>query len=163
MPKNHILMLTSVFPRWEGDATPSFVQNLAEALVKEGWRVTVLAPHAGGARFRETVNGVRAVRFPYAVPWGVQKLCYEGGMLINLRTRPWTRLLFPSFFLTQTIATAWLLLRLRPRILHTHSLLPQGLTGVLLSGLFRVRHVTTSHGNDVFGLRPDGLMGVLRG
>ena len=155
-------MLTSVFPRWTGDATPPFVRNQAEALVVAGWRVTVLAPHSKGARFRETVNGVRVIRFPYAFPWGVQKLCYEGGMLINLRTRPWTRFLLYHFLTAQIIATGWLLLRLRPQMLHTHSLLPQGFTGALLSGVAGIPHVTTSHGNDVFGLRPDGLMGRLK-
>lgn len=83
-------------------------------------------------------------------------------MLVNFRTRPWTKLLLPFFVTAQTLALLRLTLRLRPHILHSHSLLPQGFTAALVANLTGLPHITTSHGNDVFGLRPDGLMGRLK-
>ena len=157
-----VLMLTSVFPRWADDATPPFVQNLAELMVKKGVKVFVLAPHAKGAALREESQGIIVYRYPYAFPLSLQKLCYEGGMLVNLETRWWTRLLLPFFYLGQLIATLWLCWKLKPDIVHSHSLLPQGLTGALVARLFTCFHVTTSHGNDVFGLKTSGLMGSLK-
>ena len=165
-----ILMTTSVYPRFPGDATPPFVQHLAGALAAQGWDVMVLAPHGPGARFCEEVTldnakaggRLRIRRFPYAWPFGLQKLCYEGGMLVNLKTRPWTRLLLPFLIGMQLGATLWLILRYRPVLVHSHSLLPQGFTARWATTLLRRPHVTTSHGNDVFGLRPDGLMGKLK-
>lgn len=157
-----ILMLTSVFPRWEGDATPPFVENLAVALAEAGWEVRILAPGSAGAPFRETVKGVTVIRFPYMFPPRAQKLCYEGGMLVNLRVRRWTRWLLPLFFIAQSIALLVLGFRYRPRLIHSHSLLPQGLSGALIARLLGCPHLTTSHGNDVFGLKATGLMGCLK-
>lgn len=163
-------MVTSVFPRFAGDATPAFVQSQALALAAVGWKVTVLAPHGTGARFREWIpvcsgeasSGIEVIRFPYAWPFGLQKLCYDGGMLVNFRTRPWTKALLPLFIAAQFLVLLWLTLRCRPQILHSHSLLPQGFTAGLVAMVTHTPHITTSHGNDVFGLRPDGLMGRLK-
>ena len=160
--KAEVLVVSSVFPRWEGDAAPPFVQNLCELMAKDGWEIHVLLPHAAEARFREQVNGLQVTRFPYFFPLGLQTLCYGGGILINLRNRPWTRLLLPFFFCSQIIALFYLCLRRRPDLIHSHSLLPQGLSVALVARLFRIPHVTTSHGNDVFGLKPTGLMGRLK-
>lgn len=158
-----ILMVTSVYPLSDIDATPPFVANLAQALVAEGFDVRVLAPHGGDARFFESTNcGVSIVRFPYAFPLSWQKLCYEGGMLVNLLKRPWTKLLLPSFAIAQLVAVIWQVCRWRPDILHSHSLLPQGIIVAAAASVTSIQHVTTSHGNDVFGLRPDGIAGVLK-
>jgi phosphatidylinositol alpha-1,6-mannosyltransferase len=161
-----VLMVTSVFPRFTGDATPPFVWNAARELAAQGIAVRVLAPHGEGARFRDVWEAgsskVEILRFPYVFPLRLQKLCYDGGMLVNFRTRPWTKWLLPFFLAAQILALLWLVLRWRPHVIHSHSLLPQGFTAALVAGLTGTPHVTTSHGNDVFGLRPDGLMGRLK-
>lgn len=157
-----VLYLASVYPRWLGDATPPFVQNQAELIAAEGHEVLVLAPHAKGAKIKEAGGGVAIRRFPYAWPFGLQKLCYDGGMLVNLRYRPWTRLLLPFFLLSEFIWTLLSAIRLRPDVIHSHSLLPQGLVAAWVAWLVRVPHVTTSHGNDVFGLKSVGLSGRLK-
>lgn len=155
-------MVTSVLPRWPGDATPPFVEHLAASLVEEGCEVLVLAPHAKGAARRKVHRGIRVHRFRYFWPFGLQKLCYEGGILVNLRTRPWVRLLLPFFILSELIAVVWQLYRFRPDVVHSHSLLPQGWVVECCRRWFGTPHVTTSHGNDVFGLRAGGLMGILK-
>jgi len=152
-------MTTSVYPRHATDATPPFVRNLAQGMVKAGLEVGVLAPHGIGAAREEVDAGVRVWRFGYAWPTHLQRLCYEGGMLVNLRERPWTRLLLPSFFAAQLAATARAMRAYRPDLIHSHSLLPQGFTTELIAGRSRLPHLTTCHGNDVFGLSPTGLSG----
>lgn len=157
-----ILYVTSVYPRWAGDATPPFVQNQAELMGRQGWDIHVLAPHAKGAKLRENADGLCIYRHRYFLPSSLQCLCYEGGMLVNFRRRPWTKWLLPFFCLSQILSGCWLCLKLKPEIIHSHSLLPQGLTGCLLSKIFRIPHITTSHGNDVFGLKQSGIMGLLK-
>ena len=157
-----VLVVTSVFPRWEGDSTPPFVQNQCELMSRAGWSIAVLAPHASGAKFREKVNGVRIYRYPYVLPWGLQQVCYNGGMLVNLKAKPWTKVLLPFLYLAQLFALLIACLCLRPDVLHSHSLLPQGLSACWIGRLLRIPHVTTSHGNDVFGLKTAGLMGRLK-
>jgi phosphatidylinositol alpha-1,6-mannosyltransferase len=160
--KGTVLVVTSVFPRWKGDSTPPFVQNACEMMVKAGWDVHALAPHYKGARFSEIINGVHVWRYPYGIPFSVQKLCYEGGVLVNLEVRPWTKLLLPILYLAQLLSLSYLCLRLKPDLLHSHSLLPQGLSVSWVSRLFGLPHLATSHGNDVFGLKSTGLMGRLK-
>jgi len=157
-----ILMVTSVFPRWPGDATPPFVEHLAASLVDEGCEVLLLAPHAKGAKRRELRRGIEVRRFYYIWPAALQKLCYEGGILVNLRTRPWVRLLLPVFLLAELLAVGWQIYRYRPDVVHSHSLLPQGWVVECCRCWFRIPHVTTSHGNDVFGLRPGGWVGAFK-
>ncbi len=152
-------MTTSVYPRWEGDATPPFVENLAVALVESGWEVCVLAPGSPGAPKRELKSGVEVKRFVYAFPRSLQKLCYDGGILINLRERPWTHLLLPFFYLAQIYALWREARRFQPAMIHSHSLLPQGLSASWVAHRLGISHITTSHGNDVFGLKATGLMG----
>ena len=154
----HILMTTSVLPRWPGDATPPFVLNLAEDLVQLGCRVTVLAPHSPGAARRERVNGVQIERYPYLWPHRLQSLCYQSGTLVRLRGNRLRALQLPGLALAQTWAPRRAIHRLQPDLLHSHSLLPQGLISetVRPPGL---PHVSTSHGSDVFGLKADGWMG----
>lgn len=155
-------MTTSVFPLSDSDATPAFVRTLAVGLVADGWDVRVLAPHAPGAPRSETIDGVTVYRYQYAFSESRQQLCYNGGMLINLRQRPWTRKLLPGFMLSQLAALLWHTLRWRPDVIHSHSLLPQGLVAAAVAALSGTAHVSTSHGNDVFGLRPNGVVGMLK-
>lgn len=154
-----IVMLTSVLPRREGDATPPFVLNQARALVRAGHRVIVLAPHGESARFSEEIDGVRILRFAYFFPLRFQKLCYEGGMLINFRSRPWTKLLLPFFIVSEFFALVRSVNKYSPDLIHSHSLLPQSYVAGIVANLVGIPHVATSHGNDVFGMKRTGVMG----
>ena len=72
--RGRILVLSSTFPRWEGDTEPGFVFDLCRHLAAE-LEVTVLAPHAAGARLRETLAGVSVVRYRYG-PSSWEKLAH---------------------------------------------------------------------------------------
>ncbi|RPJ15456.1 MAG: hypothetical protein EHM37_03645, partial [Deltaproteobacteria bacterium] len=63
-PKPAVLVLTSTFPRWEGDVEPPFVYELARRLT-DSIVVHVLAPHAPGSKRREILDGVHVHRFRY--------------------------------------------------------------------------------------------------
>ncbi|GHC06860.1 glycosyltransferase [Cerasicoccus arenae] len=155
-----VLMSTSVFPRWAGDDTPPFVLGQAEAIAAAGWSVTVLAPHAGGGVKNERLGGVDVVRFPYLWPESWQGLCYEGGMLVQLREHPHRKWQLPFFFLAQVMATRRLARSGDFDLLHAHSLLPQGLTALVGGHCLPV--IATSHGSDVFGLKEGGVYGRLK-
>lgn len=90
-----ILVVTSNFPRWQGDSTTPFVLHLAQDLQNLGWHVDVLAPHSPGSARREVIEGVTAERFRYLWPTRLQTVCYQGGALINLRLSPRSKRLEP--------------------------------------------------------------------
>lgn len=157
-----LLVLASTYPRWPGDPEPGFVHELSRRLT-DGFDVTVLCPHAAGAPARERIDGVDVVRYRYA-PERFEILVNDGGIVTNLRRRPWSWLLVPGFVLLQIWATWWLTRKLRPHVIHAHWLIPQGFVIALLQ-VFRASmtpYVVTSHGADLFSLRGFALSAVKR-
>lgn len=156
-PKGRILCVTSNFPRWPSDSTTPFVLNLAKDLQKIGWGVDVLAPHAPGACRTECLQDVNVERFRYFWPEIQQTICYQGGALVNLRTRKLNYIKLPSFIAFEWLNSFLKLVKGRYDLLHSHWMLPQGFTGVLASRLLKIPHVTTVHGGDIFGLQGEVL------
>lgn len=147
--KPRLLVLTSTFPRWQGDHEPAFVFELARRLT-DRFEVTVLAPHAPGAADEERMEGVQVQRFHYA-PERLELLAYEGGIPSKLKRRPWMALLVPWFLTAQLLATFRLMRRIGPHVIHAHWLLPSGLIAALVQELpgANFRLVVTAHGADV--------------
>lgn len=154
--KKRVLVLTSTFPRWQGDNEPPFVFELCQRL-GEQFDVVVLAPHAEGAKRFDRMGNIEILRFGYFFPrW--EKLAYQGGILANLKRNRWLYLLLPCFFFAQ-LAALWRILRhQRIDLIHAHWLIPQGLT-VAVAGVFTKTMppmICTSHGGDLLGL--NGLL-----
>ena len=151
--RKQLLVLTSTFPRWQGDEEPPFVFELCRRL-KEHYAIHVLAPHSSGAATEEQLAGLQVTRFRYFfTPW--ETLTYEGGILANLKQNPWRHGLVPLFFLGELFRLIHLLRRQRFDLIHAHWLVPQGLV-VLAAQLFMKSTppvLCTSHGGDLFGLQ----------
>lgn len=100
-----VLFVTTTYPLKPGDAVPSFVADLAQALVREhGIAVRVIAPHHDGAPMREVVNGVEIERFTYAMNPANQCVAYGGGIPDNLKNFPRAKWQLPRFFAGMTAA-----------------------------------------------------------
>lgn len=147
-----MLVLTSTYPRWQGDPEPGFVHELAKRLT-DRFRVMVLGPHAPGAPARDILDGVEVHRYRYA-PQRWETLVNDGGIVTNLRNSPWKLLLVPGFVLAQAI-TAWRLCRhFHVDVIHAHWLIPQGLIAACWRFVpgHRTPFVATSHGADLYAL-----------
>lgn len=153
MSYGRILCLTSNFPRWQGDSTTPFVLHLAQDLQQIGWQVTILAPHAEGAKQNETLEGIHVRRFRYLLPSRLETVCYQGGALINLRKDRLNYAKLPPLIFFEWLQTTLHLLKGKFDLLHSHWLLPQGFVGALASTPLGIPHVCTIHGGDVFGLQ----------
>ena len=151
--RKRVLVLTSTFPRWVGDTEPAFVHALCERL-SERFDVWVLAPHAPGAKTRESFGSIQVVRFRYFFDWG-ESLAYQGGIMAKLRSKRLRYLLVPPFLACQEVALLRLLLTQRFDVVHAHWLFPQGfVAGVAKRLLPRFPAlVCTSHGTDLNGLQ----------
>ena len=113
----------------------------------------IVAPHAPGAKSRETLDGVRIERFRYCWPESAETVCYRGGALVNLRRQPANWLKLPALVASEWRAVARTLRVGRFDLVHAHWILPQGFTSVLAAGRRRVPVVVTVHGGDIFALR----------
>ena len=147
--KPRLLVLTTTFPRWDGDHEPPFVYELARRLT-DCFDVTVLAPHAPGAACEETMDSVVVRRFRYA-PDRLEKLAYEGGIPTRLQRQPWLAVLLPSFLLAQISAAVRLIREQQHSVIHAHWLVPGGLVGAIVKELVpgQRRLLITAHGADV--------------
>jgi glycosyltransferase involved in cell wall biosynthesis len=153
-------MLTSTAPRWAGDSVPRFVLDLAAHLVRLGWSVDLLAPGHRHAKPMEVLESVAVHRFTYAVPRGMQALCYGGGILPNIRANPLKIALVPSFMGAALSASRRLAARLKPDIVHAHWIVPMGLIGAA-SVPRATPLVVTVHGSDALDLK-GGLLSRLK-
>jgi glycosyltransferase involved in cell wall biosynthesis len=153
-------VITSTFPRWEGDSATPFVYDLTKSLEKFGWESTVVAPHAPGARTRDEFDGISVRRFRYLVPERAETVCYDGGALLKLRQKPRELAKVPPLIAMQWLEALRAIRATDFDIVHTHWLLPQSFVANLLPG--RPPHVATVHGGDIFGLRGSAIGRVKR-
>src|SRR5581483_3061471 len=100
-----VCVLTTSYPRWEGDAAGSFVGDAVEALRAEGVEVEVVSP----ARFRH---------------FGI---AYGHGVAGNLRAAPWKAALLPAFL--ASFATAARRAARDADLVHAHWI-PSGLAAL---------------------------------
>jgi phosphatidylinositol alpha-1,6-mannosyltransferase len=147
-----ILIVTSNYPRWANDTTTPFVHNFAKELVNNGHQVRVLAPHFENASIKENFEGVEIRRFRYFLPIRSQTVCYQGGALGNLSKNPFNKLKLPMLVGCELLALIKELILWKPDIVNSHWLLPQGFVAALACKIFKVKHIATVHGGDVFAL-----------
>ena len=149
-----ILSVATTHPRFAGDSEPAYVLAVNRELVGLGHEVTALVPHARGAALSEIVDGVRIERFRYFLPASLQRLCYNGGILPNLRRSWWARINLPFFVSAQALAVARMAARRQYDLIHCHWLITSGLMGALFADLGDAPLVVTAHGSDVFTENP---------
>lgn len=145
--KKVLVTASSAFPRWRGDPEPRFVYDLTKRL--KGCRVTVLVPHHPNAKFHERMEGMDVYRYPYFLP-SLERLCYNGGIHANLRRSILARIELPFMIAAQTIFLFFLLLKVRPHVLHAHWIVPQGFIASPFKWIFRYKLVISAHAGDIF-------------
>jgi glycosyltransferase involved in cell wall biosynthesis len=81
-------LLTTGFPRFEGDHCGSFLLTLAQGLVAQGHTVRVLAPEPGRHLPPPRWSGIEVRWVPYLRPRARQRTFYGAGAPDNLRAHP---------------------------------------------------------------------------
>lgn len=150
----NILSIATTHPRFDGDSEPAYVLALNRELAGRGHHVTTLVPHAPGVALHETVGDVRIRRFHYFLPSSAQRLCYNGGILPNLRKSWMARANLPFFLAAQVAAAAREVTFGSYDVVHCHWLITSGIVGVLAARPAGLPVVVTAHGSDVFTDNP---------
>ena len=148
-----ILVLTSTFPRWNCDSDPPFVFELSLRLRKK-FKIYVLAPHAPGCLPEEIIDGIQIKRFRYFFA-PLERLAYQGGILSNLKNKPWLYVVVPFFLMAEYFVLIRMLRIHRFDLIHAHWIIPQGLMALLALPFAKSKAalLCTSHGTDLYGLR----------
>jgi len=138
-----ILVLTTTFPRWKQDSTPSFIYEWSKRLQEIGFEIVVLAPSHFGAKRFEIMDGMKVYRFPYFYPAKYQKLAYGGGILPSLKESNLAKIQVPLFFLSELYYALKLVRKENVDTIQSHWLIPGGLIGAICKKVYGKKHIST--------------------
>src|SRR5215208_608220 len=102
-----ILMLTSSYPKYAGEITAPFIEEIAASMVRRGHSVHVLAPHHPALRRGPIERGVHLHFFRYAPYPALNVWGYAASQQGDVRLKP-SALAVAPFALAGTV---WGLLR----------------------------------------------------
>ena len=156
-----ILILTSSFPRYEGDYAGAFVQDTCEALLASGYTSSVISP-SGRERSEYQPPGIPVHRFDYFLPRSAQGVAFGGGIAHNLSHSSHALIQLP-FFLLQ-FARRTVALSRDHRIMLANWLFPSGIVGAIAKSLTKTPLVMIARGSDVnraSGVIKRGLIGCI--
>lgn len=139
---SRICLLTSSYPRFEGDIAGSFVRDLCREIAASGPSFDVVSPDGPGS-VPLGDDGISVHRITYFLPRCAQRLCYGDGMESNLGRNFLLSLQAPFFFLF-FLAGSWRYSR-RCGLIWSHWLVPAGLAGAIVSMFSGTPHVVTIH------------------
>ena len=147
----NILMLTSSFPRYEGDYCGPWILEYCREMIRQGHSVTVLAPAVSGVSNDALSNGNLTVkRFDYWPLKEYQKLAHPPGIIPQLKSNPFRYILIPSFIFCFYRAAACSLKSEKFDVVHSQWAIPAGYIGYLLAKSLCLPHVITSQGAEFF-------------
>jgi len=147
-PAGTVLLVTSSYPKHEGEPSGIFLHHLSRQLVAVGWRVLVLAPNFPGGQPVQVLDGVEIHRFNYFIPQR-QALCYRSGMLPNLKQSLLLWFQVP-FYLANLFASVLHAVRKESiDVINAHWVVPQGIVTRLVQSFSPVPVVLTVHGGDI--------------
>jgi glycosyltransferase involved in cell wall biosynthesis len=145
-----ICMVTSSYPKYEGDVTAPFIESIASSVATLGNEVHVLAPFHPDVRRAPVEKGVHLHFFKYAPFRGLNIWGYAESLEADVRVRGVIYPLTPVVF----ISSLWALWRLTSRIkfdvMHAHWVIPNGPVVAIIARLRRLPLVVSMHGSDVF-------------
>jgi len=148
-----ILVTATTFPRHMQDTEPAFVFNLSKALAEKGFALVVLVPHHFGAKRFEIMGGLEVYRFPYFYPSKLQKLCYEGGILPNIKKSLLAKIQVPFLVISEFFYIRKIIKKQKIDLVHAHWIVPQGFISAIIKKFYKIPYIATAHAGDIFPLR----------
>ncbi len=113
----------------------------------------MLSPHHKGAQLREELDGLKVQRFPYFLPKKHQRLCYDGGILPNLKASHLARIQLPLLLWSELYNTIRAARQGRVDLIHAHWMVPSGLVGAFCKRILHKPLVISVHAGDIFPLK----------
>lgn len=143
-------MITSSYPRFEGDIAGTFVRSLAESIAALGHEVHVFAPYDPAAS--NLCGSVIVHHFRYSVGERWHLIGYAKSLERDVTLKKLVYLLLP-FYTVAALVELW---RWQRRVafdvIHAHWVVPSGPIGALGAQCTRTPFVISLHGSDVFML-----------
>jgi glycosyltransferase involved in cell wall biosynthesis len=148
-----ILMLASSFPKWPGETTAPFIEEIAAGVAGRGHAVTLLLPFHRELRREPLVRGVRVKPFRYAPHPALNIWGYAQSLLSDTQIKGRTLLAAPFALAASGAAVARELASARRAgrpydLVQAHWVLPNGPPAALAAQATPL--VISLHGSDIF-------------
>ncbi len=143
-------MLTSSYPKYPGEVTAPFIEEIAAGLAARGHEVHVVLPRHRDLRRPPVDRGVHLHPYTYA-PWRALNVWgYAESMAADVAVRG--RVYLAAFLALPAglLALRQVARRVRPDIVHAHWVLPNGPLGALVAAGIKAPLVVSLHGSDVY-------------
>jgi len=156
----NILVLTSTFPKSLYDKVPLFVYDQLLSIKKnyDSINFLVLVPHYYEKNLVIDDLKINQIRYHYFWPFKFEKLIGRG-ILPTIKKNKLYFLLVPFFLASQLITTIIYVKKFKPDIIYAHWFFPQALTALIISKIFRIPYVFTTHAYDSIIMKRIPLVG----
>lgn len=144
-----ITVLSSSYPRFNGDGTAPFVKSICEEFEKLGNKVDVVAPYDPLVedQFLQKIN---IHRFKYTIPKSWHILGHANSLIGDATLKLGVYFLLPFFLVSAFIKLLRIARNQDAQLIHAHWVLPNGFPAVFVSKLLKIPLVVTLHGSDIF-------------
>jgi glycosyltransferase involved in cell wall biosynthesis len=157
-----VLMVTSSYPKFPGDATAPFIESIALGLARRGHAVDVVLPAHPELR-RTDDEPVRFFPYHYAPRESWARWGYAQSLEADVKVRPLVYALAPFAAAALRHTVGRLLLETRYEVAHVHWVIPNAAFIADILGATRIATVVSLHGSDVFMAERNRAVGLLAG
>ena len=146
-----VLVIGSVYPRYQEDAEVPWLRTSVSHLKKAGIEIQVLAPSYKGLKSHD-IDGTHVNRFRYA-PAAWEILTHEEGAPSKMASKPWLQLLAIPYIINGFIQCIRICRKWRPDIIHAHWPFPHAYIALGAAKLFKIPLVLNFHGAELLLIR----------
>lgn len=146
----NILMLTSSYPKYAGETTAPFIEEIAAGMVRRGHTVHILAPFHPELRRAPVERGVHLHFYRYSPHPALNVYGYAESLRADIGLRGAALAAAPLALAASLRGILALTARQRFDLLHVHWVLPNGLPAALAAYLRGMPLVVSMHGSDVY-------------
>ena len=145
-----ICMLTSSYPKYEGDVTAPFIESIAANIAALGHDVHLLAPYHPDVRREPVEKGVHLHFFKYSPvrDWNIWG--YAESLEADVRVKGVIYPLTPVVFASSMLELRRLTSEIKFDIMHAHWVIPNGPMAAIVARLRGLPLIVSMHGSDVF-------------
>ncbi len=146
-----VLVITSSFPRYDGDYFGPWILTYVREMVAQGCKVIVVAPQVGDAE-KEVLSDENLIvkRFSYWWPNKSQCLVHPPGIMPQIKSYPWLIFQLPFLLWNYWKMTKRVMMEYEVDIIHTQWVIPGGFIGAFAKRKFKKPLVVTSQGAEFY-------------
>jgi len=145
-----ICMLTSSYPKYPGEVTAPFIEEIAAGLAARGHEVHVVLPRHRDMQREPLERGVHLHPYRYAPCRALNVWGYAESLAADVEVRGRVYLAAPFGLLGGLVALLRATREVRPDLVHAHWVLPNGPVATMAAAVRKLPLVVSLHGSDVY-------------